>query len=356
MKVGMFINPVAGCGIILGYKGSDHMTSGMCPHPVSVDIAVSFLREIDEKDIHFLIPSGNMGENAFLGAGRTNYTVIYKAGDTTDSSDTLAFIKILEQHRPDILLFFGGDGTARNVVDASPSFPVLGVPAGTKMYSSVFAVSARAAAEILMDMKSGISIDLVDAQVIDLDEDAYSSGTLETRVYGELMVPGSSRVVLQSKAEYTEDYVEEAAEYVAEHMDDDVDYLIGPGTTCKRILSFLGEEGTLMGFDLVRNRHVIARDMNENEIFSTVNNNTRVVISPIGGQGFLLGRGNRQLSPRSLRKINLSNLIIIASAAKLDSLSRLYVDTGTEKLEFPRYMRVIYGYGKFKMMKVEYYA
>ncbi len=356
MRVGLFINPVAGCGILLGYKGSDHLTSGMCPHSVSLDLAVAFLREIDERDIQFLIPSGTMGEKAFIEAGYRNYSVIYNASESTGPSDTMAFLSILKHYNPDILVFFGGDGTARNVVDASLGFPVLGVPAGTKMYSSVFAVSVRAAADILMDLRSGRSMEMADAQVIDLDEDAYSSGKLETRIYGELLVPRSNRVVLESKAEYSDDYVEEAAEYIAEHMEENADYLIGPGTTCKRILSFLGTEGSLLGFDLVRNRKVIARDMNEQEIFSTVDENTRVVISPIGGQGFLLGRGNRQLSPRALRKINMSNLIVIASAAKLDSLSRLYVDTGPEKVQFPRYIKVIYGYGKFKMMRVEYYT
>ncbi|MCL4341208.1 MAG: ATP-NAD kinase family protein [Candidatus Thermoplasmatota archaeon] len=356
MKVGMFINPVAGCGILLGLKGSDRLTYSMCPHPVSLELAVSFLKELKDSEIEFIIPSGVMGERAFKEAGMTNYSVIYTTGENTDSSDTLAFLKALKQKDPDMLVFFGGDGTARDVVDAAPSFPVLGVPAGSKMYSSVFAISVKAAVEVLRDFKAGRITEISEAQVIDLNEDAYSSGRLETRMYGELFVPRSSRIVTESKAEYTDDYVEEAAEYIAEHMEKDTDYLIGPGTTCKRILAFLGLQGSLLGFDLVRNGKVLDMDMTEDRIYNTVNDATKIIISPIGGQGFLLGRGNRQLSSRALRKINLSNIIIIASAEKLASVTRLYVDTGPEKLSFPEYVKVIYGYGKFKMMRVEYYA
>lgn len=353
IKVGFMVNPVAGCGIDLGLKGSDHLSYADCIHSTSLGIAQGFLEKLQTLDIEFLTAGGRMGELAFVSAGYWKYEVIYKPKASTDAEDTRKYIEALKHHRPAVLVFFGGDGTARSVVDGSPDFPVIGVPAGTKMYSSVFAVNVQAAMETLSDILQGRTTEFHKAEVIDMDEDAYAAGKIETRIYGELMIPVSNRIVSESKAEYTDDYVEDAAEYIVDHMGSE-DYLIGPGTTCKRIIKILGEEGSLLGFDLVRGRRVVSRDMKEGEIFEVIGPDTRIVISPIGGQGFLLGRGNRQLSIRSLKKINPQNIIVIASASKLDHIRVLYIDTGPEKIAFPPYLKVIYGYGKFKMVKVQY--
>ncbi|MEM0157763.1 MAG: ATP-NAD kinase family protein [Thermoplasmataceae archaeon] len=352
MIAGFFINPIAGCGAMHGMKGSDFMKMSDCRESVSVKLAVEFLRRIDIRNIQFLIPAGDMGENAFRSACIDNYHVIYEPASPSTSNDTKKFIDILSGSSPDILVFFGGDGTARDIVDSHPAFPVIGVPSGSKMYSSVFAISLDSAVTVFNDVTSGMVEDFVPSEVIDLDEKKYSTGKIETRFYGELTVPNSSRILMESKAEYTDDYVQDAAEYIHDHMENDVDYLIGPGTTCKSVLAFFHQEGSILGFDLFRNGKVLETNICEARLFEIVDSNTRMIISPIGGQGFLLGRGNREISPRVLKKIDPRNITVIASPRKLENLKVLYIDTGGEKVNFPQYVRVLYGYGKYKMVKV----
>ena len=353
MIAGFFINPIAGCGAMHGMKGSDYMKMSECKDSVSVGLAVEFLKRINCENITFLIPSGDMGERAFRIAGIENYKVIYDPSEPSTSTDTKKFVEILSERSPDILVFFGGDGTARDIVDTHPSFPVIGVPSGSKMYSSVFAISLDSAVTVFNDVASGMVDDFVSSEVIDLDERVYSAGRIETRFYGELLVPNSTGILMESKAEYTDDYVQDAAEYIHDHMENDVDYLIGPGTTCKSILALFNQEGSILGFDLFRNGRIMETSMDEARLYEVAGSSTRMIISPIGGQGFLLGRGNREISPRVLKKINPRNITVIASPRKLENLKVLYIDTGGEKINFPQYVRVLYGYGKFKMVKVE---
>ncbi len=352
MLAAFFINPIAGCGALHGMKGSDYMKMSECGESVSVKLAVEFLKRIDSRNVSFMIPSGQMGEIAFKTAGKDNYEVIYRPAEPTTSADTREFLEIVSGKSPDILIFFGGDGTARDIVDMHPAFPVIGVPSGSKMYSSVFAISLDSAVTVFNDVASGMVKDFVPSEVIDLDEKIYSTGKIMTSFYGELMVPNSSRILMESKAEYTDDYVQDAAEYIQDHMENDVDYLIGPGTTCKSVLALFHLNGSILGFDLFRNGKVLETNLCEARLFEIVDSGTRMIISPIGGQGFLLGRGNREISPRVLKKFDPRNITVMASPRKLESLNVLYIDTGGEKVNFPQYVRVLYGYGKFKMVKV----
>ena len=218
MIAGFFINPIAGCGAMHGMKGSDYMKMSECKDSVSVGLAVEFLKRINCENITFLIPSGDMGERAFRIAGIENYKVIYDPSEPSTSTDTKKFVEILSERSPDILVFFGGDGTARDIVDTHPPFPVIGVPSGSKMYSSVFAISLDSAVTVFNDVASGMVDDFVSSEVIDLDERVYSAGRIETRFYGELLVPNSTRILMESKAEYTDDYVQDAAEYIHDHI------------------------------------------------------------------------------------------------------------------------------------------
>ena len=56
-------------------------------------------------------------------------------------------------------------------------------------------------------------------------------------------------------------------------------------------------------------------------------------MTPIGGQGFIFGRGNQQISPKVIRQVGLDNIVVVATKSKLDKLKSLRVDTGDPELD-----------------------
>lgn len=352
IKAGFLINPVAGCGQFLNMKGSDSLTPSQCPRSISLEKAIEFLNESRDLDVLYYTASGQMGEEAFQKTGLRNYEVIeHHAGESTPEN-TEEFIRNLLGTDASILVFFGGDGTARDIYDAGWALPSLGVPLGTKMYSSVFALSVSKATQAFMDYVSSGTGDFEMEEVIDLDEDAYIKGDIEVKQHGKLLVPVSDLIMSSSKAEYQESSDTGIAEYVVEHMEKDVNYLVGPGSTCKAILSELNLEGSILGFDLVRNGEVRGKDLSEKEIFELTSCRTVIVLSPIGGQGFLLGRGNKQLSGRIISAVGFENIIVVSSEVKMRSLNRLYVDMDSITIAKPSFLRVLFGYGRYRMMPV----
>lgn len=350
LKAGFLVNPIAGCGQFLNLKGSDNLTPSTCPRSISMEKAVEFLHELKDLDIHYFTPSGDMGEEAFRKAGLANYSVIQRHDGESSSDDTRNFIFKLRDTEASILVFFGGDGTARDISGCGWTRPALGVPLGTKMYSSVFALSVSKAEQLMRNFVEMGNVEFSDEEVIDLDEEAYLQGDFQIKPYGMLKVPISELIMANSKAEYPEVSDGGIAEYVVEHMETDVNYLIGPGSTCREVLSELELEGSLLGFDLVRNGKIIAKDMSEKDIFKLTSEKMVIILSPIGGQGFLLGRGNKQLSGRILSAIGFENILVVSSEAKMRSLDNLYVDLDSVTVDKPQYIKVLFGYGRFRMM------
>ncbi len=293
-----------------------------------------------------------MGEDAFLENGLKNYTVVERYQGECSAVETREFISELKKQNVSVLVFFGGDGTARDIYDAGWELPVIAVPLGTKMYSSVFAISIARAIELFRDFVGNRLTDFAMEEVIDLDEEAYTRGIFGVRPHGSLKVPVSESVMSSSKAEYTENSIEGIAEYVSEYMEEDVNYVVGPGSTCKGILEELNLKGSLLGFDLVRNRKLLGTDLSESEIFNLASQKTVIIISPIGGQGFLLGRGNKQLSGRVISKVGFQNIMVVSSEKKMRSLEKLYVDIDPIPEVKPPFVRVLFGYGRYRMMPV----
>ncbi|MEM0159042.1 MAG: NAD(+)/NADH kinase [Thermoplasmataceae archaeon] len=352
--VAFLINPIAGCGLKYNLKGSDDLNVEQCHDSYSVRLALLFLgMPIVHPDL-YLVSEGLMGGSVMKRAGIGNFKVVYSPGTKTTALDTINFARISEDLGADLLVCFGGDGTLRNLCDARIHIPVLAVPAGTKMFSAAFSVNLDdAMARFNGFVESGF-MKTAEAGVVDLDEKAYSEGRLIIRPYCTLTVLAGQAPETQSKAEYPPEGSLDAAQYIVDTMEPGVNYLIGPGSSCKNILRLLGIEGSIMGFDLIRDGMVIKSDLSSSEIREVADNGAvRIILSPTGDQGFLLGRGNRQLEPISIKKIGFQNIIIISSREKISRLSRLYCDFQGESVDHPDFVKVLLGYGNWKIIRLQ---
>jgi predicted polyphosphate/ATP-dependent NAD kinase len=149
------------------------------------------------------------------------------------------------------------------------------------------------------------------------------------------------------------------AEYLVEEIDPVSTYILGPGSTVERIAERLGVKKTLLGVDVVKgDGKVLGRDMNETALLGLVSkSSTKIIISPIGGQGFLFGRGNQQISPDIIRRVGVGNIMVVGSRSKIEALHprRLLTDSGDEETDrqLRGYRRVITGYREEMVVKVE---
>jgi len=338
--VGFLLNPVAGMGGAVGLAGTDGQVAEALRRgavPRAADRAVQALSLLRRDDIAWYTCAGAMGEDVLACAGIDRSTVLYRPGIPTTAGDTKAACRAFLDAGVDLVVFCGGDGTARDVVDAvGRSVPILGIPAGVKMYSAVFAVNPAAAADLI---RQAGRIPCRDSEVMDVDEEAYRSGRLAARLYGYACVPfipertqGGKQVFEQQDEERAKDDI---AAFIAEIVMPDTLYIIGAGSTTARIMERLGLAPTLLGVDAVRDGEVVARDADERTLLSLLDRypQAKIVVSPIGAQGFVLGRGNQQISPAVLRKAGLSNLIVVATPGKLAGTPLLYVDSGEPALD-----------------------
>jgi len=338
--VGFLLNPIAGMGGAVGLAGTDGQVAEALRRgavPCAADRAVQALSRLSGDDIAWYTCAGAMGEDVLACAGIDRSTVLYRPGIPTAAGDTKAACRAFLDAGTDLVVFCGGDGTARDVVDAvGRSVPILGIPAGVKMYSAVFAVNPAAAADLI---RQAGGIPCRDSEVMDVDEEAYRSGRLAARLYGYACVPyipertqGGKQVFEQQDEERAKDDI---AAFIAEIVMPDTLYIIGAGSTTARIMERLGLAPTLLGVDAVRDGEVVARDADERTLLSLLDRypQAKIVVSPIGAQGFVLGRGNQQISPAVLRKAGLSNLIVVATPGKLAGTPLLYVDSGEPALD-----------------------
>ena len=365
--IGLIVNPLAGIGGRLGFKGSDGaygiraLLEGA--EPVSPLRARIFLDSLNV-EARILVPPGIMGYDSLQGSSNAGMLEVVRCVSEkrwpTTAHDTRRCAITMVEEGASLIVFVGGDGTARDVMSAvDRRVPVLGVPSGVKVYSAVFAVNPRAAARIVEDYLRGRA-SIAEREVLDIDEDAYRAGRLKVRIYGYLLVPQSQGLVEGGKTHYSyseDEDLEAIAEYIVEGMRDCTLYILGPGTTTMRIASKLGIDKTPLGVDAVHNRRLIGRDLDEKGLLDLVRtyNRTKIIVSPLGGQGFILGRGNQQISPAVLRLVGKDDLIVVATPRKLSEIKVLRVDTGDDEVDnkFRGYIRVVVGYGREKVMRVE---
>ncbi len=339
MRVGLVVNPIAGMGGRVGLKGTDGKVEAARERgaePRAPDRAVEALAALLALalDLDLLAYGGVMGADEAREAGFEPVVVGEPAGRADDAAtaettaaDTRDAVDAFVERGADLVLFVGGDGTAVDVAERLEALgadvPMLGVPAGVKVYSSTFGVTPAAAGRIAASF-GGVE----EREVVDLDEAAYRDGEVRTRLRAIARVPVAEDV--QSAKQLGGGTVEGVARGVADDVEPGVTYVLGPGSTLRAIKRELGFAGSPLGVDVWRDGELLVEDGAEADILAALGERNVVVVSPIGGQGFVFGRGNQQLSPAVLRR---SEVRVVASARKLDDVGVLRVDTGDEAVD-----------------------
>jgi len=334
-RIGVVVNPIAGMGGRVGLKGTDGKVEaarerGAEPRaPERALAALSALAEYSD-EVELLTWDEPMGASVAREAGFDPVVLGGPATTTlteTTSGDTREATRAFVAEGVDLILFVGGDGTAVDVAETLDTLdddtPILGVPAGVKIYSSVFGVSPRAAGHI-----AATFTETEQAEVNDIDEDDYREGEVVTELRAVATVPEAPE--RQSSKQLGGGSVETLAEAVADEVREGVAYVLGPGSTVGAIKDALGFEGSPLGVDVWRDGEVLVRDGGESEILDALGEDNVIVVSPIGGQGFVFGRGNQQLSPAVIERCEIT---VVASRRKLDDIGVLHVDTGDPELD-----------------------
>jgi predicted polyphosphate/ATP-dependent NAD kinase len=342
-RLGLIINPIAGMGGSVGLKGTDGALAARARSLGAVPIAgaraalaLGQLSSLGDA-LSVFTCSGAMGENTARQAGLHTRIVTACGGASTTAADTRAAAGAILDESPQLLLFVGGDGTARDLLDVVGSrVPMLGVPSGVKMHSAVFAASPRAAGEVArryLTAADPASL-LRDAEILDRAGERRSPelfGIVRTPQLA-FLVPGAKASDRVTERAALEAAIGRAADLVSDaHVS-----LIGPGSTMQALKRRLGFEGTPLGVDAVQDGRCIGEDLNEQGILELATGRPfRIVVSVVGGQGFLFGRGNQPLSARVIEAVGRDNIVVVSSLHKLTALAGhcLLVDTGDEALD-----------------------
>ncbi len=359
-----------GWGGRVGLKGTNGSTileqaKQLGAHPESQNrafIAIKKLITIKDK-IELITYPEEMGANVAKKSGfEPNVIGEISVGNTT-AADTQRAAKDFFEFKIDLLLFTGGDGTARDIYNViGNQLLVLGIPAGVKIHSAVFARNPTHAGEFALSVLQNKIERVIEAEVMDIDEDFFRKGVVRAKLYGYLKIP-YERMHLQSLkagSPETESFAHQSiAEEIIENMQNNCFYIIGPGTTTRAIMEKLNLSNTLLGIDLIYNKELVATDLNETQLKSYIKGKkTKLIITPIGGQGYLFGRGNQQLSPSIIKEIGKDNIIVIATRNKINSLNGepLLIDTGETELDelLSGYISVITGYRERVVYKVAF--
>jgi predicted polyphosphate/ATP-dependent NAD kinase len=368
VKLGLIVNPIAGLGGRVGLKGSDGdevqaLARARGAIPRSGDRARDALVVLARRGValELLTSPGAMGEDAARAAGLKPAVIGPPQKHPTTGEDTRQAAREMTGRGAELILFAGGDGTARDMLDAlGRTHPVLGIPTGVKMHSAVFAISPVAAGDLAASFVAGRSLTLEDAEVMDIDEEELRRGVVAARLYGVVSVPRRGRLVQSAKARSVasdESNASAIAARIAQDAPAGVTWILGPGSTMARVKSALGIDGTLPGVDVVRGGEAVRMDANERDLLDIVSvGNVRIIVSPVGGQGYVFGRGNQQISADVIRAAGTANVTVVAGPGKLDGLrgAPLLVDTGDDEVDgmLSGYARVLTGHDESCMYRL----
>jgi len=390
-RVGLIVNPVAGLGGRVGLKGSDGVeiqerAIALGATPESGRRAAEALACLKPVvDLEVITWSGAMGAEVARSSGFSPVVVGSAESDKTSADDTRAAAAEMLHLGVDLLLFAGGDGTARDICNAvGAEVPALGIPTGVKIHSGVFATNPLNAGNLAALYLGGRVRTLRETEVMDIDEAAFRAGRVSVSLYGYLQVPFRPSLVQGAKSASgpaEQAAMEAIALSVIEAMEENTLYFLGPGSTIRTITASLGVDKTLLGVDAIENGELVAADVNESQILALLAEReeddetddveaaaegsfpvesagpvANVIVSPIGGQGCILGRGNQQLSPAVLRAIGSDNLLVVATPDKINALRGrpLWVDTGDSELDamFAGHVRVVTGHGEEAVCRI----
>lgn len=363
-RLGLIINPLAGLGGSVALKGSDGvaelaLAKGAVPKShLRMQQALQVILPLKDR-IEVITASGDMGEALAREMG-FKVRVVYHAPADTAAQDTQQVVAELLNETLDLLLFAGGDGTARDIFAiADDNIPVLGVPAGVKIHSGVYGITPHASGLVVKMLLEGELVSLMTADVMDIDEAAFRTGVVKAKRFGEMLVPAEPRYIQAVKMggkETDELVLADIAAEAVELMEDEL-VIIGSGSTVAAVMEELGLDNTLLGVDLVQHQQLVASDLSADELLNlTENQSVKLFITLIGGQGHILGRGNQQLSPELIRRVGKHNIVILATKTKLKALEGrpLIVDSGDPELDkdLTGYYKVVTGYHDYVMYQV----
>ena len=375
MRVGVLVNPDAGLGGKLGFKGSDGRAKEARAAGAE-DRAGPRMTQCLSK-LEELLSSGlnrvNANPEFFTWNGRMggdwlndyDFTDLGSSPKETSAQDTSRLVNDLISNQVDIILYAGGDGTTRDIVNAMEGneTPLIGVPGGVKMHSGCFATTPNAAAEVLLSFLQGDLLSSI-TEVMDLDEEVYLKGEWKVKMYGEAWTPASPRFMQGSKQQVERASEDEIIEGLANHVsdlikdDENLMVIFGSGGTISRIGAHLELGLTLLGIDIFHNGEVFT-DLNEQQLLEKIephDGEKLLLLSPMGGQGFLIGRGNLQLSPNVLTAIGQESILGVATPSKLIGLNFLRIDTGDPELDLKfqkrRFIKMLQGYRTTRVIRV----
>ena len=373
-QIGFIVNPIAGMGGRVGLKGTDGVLKKavmLGAKPIAPQKAEEMLREFyaistSNGDIHWITCGGDMGKNELEAVGIINKKVIYSpAGNTTSTDDTKSACKKLLEYPIDLLVFCGGDGTTRDIFTIiDRKIPLLGIPAGVKMHSGVFGINTSATAKMLYEFVNK-RLTIGDAEIMDVDEELYRRGEWKVRLFGIARGIVEPTYIQVGKACFESVSDDEVKDELAEHINDEMEkhpdwlFLFCAGGTIDYIAKKLNIQHTLLGIDAIYQKQLVGKDVNEEQILRLLKKypKVKILISPIGAQGFILGRGNLQLSPTVINKIGIDNIIVVATPSKLMHTPILRVDTGDKKLDHlfvtQGYFMVVIGYRLSRVVKLQ---
>lgn len=365
-KLGLIVNPVAGLGGSVGLKGSDGMVQealarGAVPQSGNrTRVAMQELLSLKDRITVYTGP-GKMGQTLAEELGFACVVMDNATAADTTAEDTRALTGWLQEQGMDLILFAGGDGTARDICTIAREDAVfLGIPAGVKIHSPVYAKSAATAGRLAALYLNGEVDGVVEEEVLDIDEEQYRQEIINTKLYGYLHIPEEPDYIQCRKCSSgasEEESIEGIAQFVADKMEKNTFYIIGAGTTTRAIMRELELENTLIGVDIVKDFELVANDVYGNQILDHIGDSpAKLMVTVTGGQGFLFGRGNQQLTPQVLRRIGKENIQILATKEKIIKLrgQPLLVDTGDAELDqhLSGYWSVICDYNETIICKV----
>lgn len=344
-RLGVLVNPYAGIGGSLALKGSDgdmirNQALALGAELKAPERMRQALEPLIDADIQIITWGGPMGEEVVKTLGFSYDLLGQPASDPSSAQDTMSAARAMSLAGVDLLLFAGGDGTARDLCQAvGEQLPVLGVPAGVKIHSGVYTLTPVTAGLIVNDLIAGRLVGLKSAEVRDIDEDAFRTGRVRAKYFGELLVPAEHQYiqsVKQSGVEVEALVLDDIAAGFEEQMEAGCFYLMGSGSTVAAIMEHLGHENTLLGVDLIKDGDLIAKDCTASELLELIKDQpVRVVLTPIGGQGHLIGRGNQQISAGLLAGLTLDDFYVVGTRTKIKALDGrpLIIDSGDKLVD-----------------------